>query len=161
VHSLRSGLFRSTADVLDTCASINNQEVVQMATTPSTSNQTSAADTAADKSKSSASSVNRVTLVGRLVAAPELRTTGSGKHVTTVRVATNDRAQAQFHDVVLWSQLAEFASQYLGKGRLVYVEGRIQNRSWQTQDGSTRYKAEIVASRFQALARGGTSEPAA
>lgn len=55
-------------------------------------------------------------------ATPELRETGNGAHVTTVRVATNDREQAEFHDVVLWRQLADFAATYMTKGRLVYVE---------------------------------------
>ena len=62
-------------------------------------------------------SVNQVTLMGRLVATPELRETGSSKHVTTVRVATNGKTHAEFHDVVLWGQLADFATKYLGKGR--------------------------------------------
>ena len=61
----------------------------------------------------------------------------SGKHVTTVRVATNGKSHAEFHDVVLWGQLADFACQYLGKGRLVYIEGRLQSRQWQANDGST------------------------
>ena len=96
-------------------------------------------------------SVNQVTLIGRLVAAPELRATASGKYVTTARVATNGRTGAEFHDVVLWGQLAEFACQYLGKGRLVYVEGRLQSRQWQAADGGTRRTVEIVANRLQAL----------
>ena len=61
-------------------------------------------------------SVNRVILVGRIVATPELRKTGKGIHVTTVRVATNDREQAVFHDVVLWRQHADFAVTYMAKG---------------------------------------------
>ena len=96
-------------------------------------------------------SVNQVTLIGRLVAAPELRATASGKYVTTARVATNGRTGAEFHDVVLWGQLAEFACQYLGKGRLVYVEGRLRSRQWQAADGGTRRTVEIVANRLQAL----------
>ena len=95
--------------------------------------------------------VNQVTLIGRLVAAPELRETGSGKHVTTVRIATNGKSHAEFHDVVLWGQLADFATSYLGKGRLVYVEGRLQSRQWQATDGTTRRSVEIVANRLQAL----------
>lgn len=63
-------------------------------------------------------SVIQVTLIGRLVATPELRETGSGKAVTTIRVATNGNSHAEFHDVVLWGQLARFACSYLGKGRL-------------------------------------------
>ncbi|MDA8315795.1 MAG: single-stranded DNA-binding protein, partial [Actinomycetota bacterium] len=108
------------------------------------------------------SSVNQVTLIGRLVAAPELRETASGKHVTTARVATNGRNQTEFHDVVLWGQLAGFATSYLAKGRLVYVEGRLQSRQWQAADGSTRRTVEIVASRLQALSPKSASEaPAA
>lgn len=101
--------------------------------------------------KSRGDSVNQVTLIGRLVATPELRETGSGKSVTTIRVATNGKSHAEFHDVVLWGQLASFACQYLGKGRLVYIEGRLQSRQWKGTDGSTRRSVEIVANRLQAL----------
>lgn len=59
---------------------------------------------------------------------PVLRTTASGISVTTVRLATNDRDQPEFHDIVLWRQLAEFAARYMTKGRLAYVEGRVQAR---------------------------------
>ncbi|MHB8290660.1 MAG: single-stranded DNA-binding protein [Acidimicrobiales bacterium] len=107
-------------------------------------------------------SVNQVTLIGRLVAAPELRETASGKHVTTVRVATNGKSHSEFHDVVLWGQLAEFACQYLGKGRLVYIEGRLQSRQWQATDGTTRRTVDIVANRLQALpAKSAPAAPAA
>jgi len=108
-------------------------------------------DQTAAAAKSRGDSVNQVTLIGRLVAAPEMRETASGKHVTTVRIATNGKSHAEFHDVVLWGQLADFACQYLGKGRLVYVEGRLQSRQWQATDGSTRRTVEIVANRLQAL----------
>lgn len=107
-------------------------------------------DTPATKS-SRATSVNRVTLIGRLVADPELRTTASGISVTTVRLATNDREQPEFHDIVLWRQLAEFASEYMTKGRLAYVEGRLQARVWEAADGTRRRTVEVVAERFQAL----------
>ena len=84
------------------------------------SNQTASQQAApADTKKSRGDSVNQVILNGRLVAAPELRETASGKHVTTDRIATNGRKNAEFHDVVLWAQLADFATTYLGKGRLV------------------------------------------
>jgi len=116
--------------------------------------------TAAPATTSRRDSVNQVILVGRLVANAELRETASGKHVTTVRVATNGRTGAEFHDVVLWGQLADFACQHLGKGRLVYVEGRLQSRQWQAADGSTRRTTEVVASRLQALA-GKSAAPAA
>jgi single-strand DNA-binding protein len=95
--------------------------------------------------------VNRVILVGRLVATPELRETANGIHVTTVRVATNDREQAEFHDVVLWRQQADFAVTYLTKGRQVYVEGRLQGRSWEAADGTQRRTVEVVADTLRAL----------
>jgi len=106
-------------------------------------------------------SVNKVTLVGRLVAAPEMRTTGSGLHVTTVRVVTNDRETPEFHDVVLWRQLADFAVGYMAKGRLVYVEGRLQSRTWEAADGTKRRTVEVVADRFQALSSRRPEETAA
>jgi single-strand DNA-binding protein len=121
-------------------------------TTKTTTSQASTAGARGD-------SVNQVTLIGRLVAAPELRHTASGKSVTTVRVATNGKSHAEFHDVVLWGQLANFACQYLGKGRLVYIEGRLKSRQWQATDGSTRRAVEIVANRLQALSS--KSAPAA
>lgn len=101
--------------------------------------------------RSRSTSVNRVILVGRLVANPEIRETANGIHVTTVRIATNDREQAEFHDVVLWRQLADFAAGYMTKGRLVYIEGRLQGRTWEATDGSQRRSVEIVADRFQSL----------
>jgi len=104
-----------------------------------------------DERQSRGDSVNQVTLIGRLVAAPELRETASGKHVTTVRVATNGKSHAEFHSVVLCGQLADFATSYLGKGRPVYVEGRLQTRQWQANDGTTRRTVEIIANRLQAL----------
>ena len=107
-------------------------------------------------------SVNQVTLIGRLVATPELRKTASGKSVTTVRIATNGKRHAELHDVVLWGQLADFACQCLGKGRLVYIEGRLQSRQWQATDGSTRRTIEITANRLQALsAKSAPAAPAA
>ena len=121
--------------------------------TNSTTNQTASAAT-----QSRGDSVNQATLIGRVVAAPDLRETASGKHVTTVRIATNGTSHAEFHDVVLWGQLADFATSYLGKGRLVYVEGRLQSRQWQAQDRSTRRTVEIVANRLQALTSKSASE---
>ena len=117
---------------------------------------------ATDERQSRGDSVNQVTLIGRIVVAPDLGTTASGKHVTTVRVATNSKSHAEFHDVVLWGQLADFATSYLGKGRLVYVEGRLQSRTWQASDGSSRRNVEIIANRLQALSSKSASEaPAA
>jgi len=97
-------------------------------------------------------SLNRVQLVGRLAAQPELRFTPNGKAVTTLRLATNDRSgAADFHDVIAWGQDAEFAAQYLAKGRLVFVQGRLHSRSWTAQDGTPRRTVEVVAEELQAL----------
>ena len=115
------------------------------------SSTTATAEMKTPKKQTRGASVNRVILTGRLVATPELRTTGSGLHVTTVRIVTNDREQPEFHDVVLWRQMADFATKYMAKGRLAYVEGRLQSRSWEAVDGSKRRTVEVVADRFQAL----------
>ena len=130
-----------------------------MRSNKSTSSTKSGASPAEQKTRGD--SVNQVTLIGRLVATPELRETSSGKHVTTVRVATNGKTHAEFHDVVLWGQLADFATTHLGKGRQVYVEGRLRCRQWQATDGSTRRTVEIVANRLQALSKSAEAVPAA
>jgi len=97
--------------------------------------------------------LNKVQVIGRITQDIELRQTPNGQSVTTIAVATNrswkdangmKQEQAEFHNVVLWAKLAEIASQYLAKGRRVYIEGRLQTRSWEAQDGSKRYKTEIV-----------------
>ena len=100
--------------------------------------------------------VNQITLIGRLVAAPDPRETPSGKHVTTARIAVQAGSHPDFFDVVLWGQMADFATRYLTKGRLVYVAGRLSSRQWQATDGSTRRTVEIVANRLQALSRKST-----
>ena len=125
-----------------------------MATKTSTRSTKSTAETTETKRSSKGTSVNRVILVGRVVATPELRTTGSGISVTTIRIATNDRGVPEFHDVVLWRQQAEFAAKYMAKGRLAYVEGRLQSRTWEAADGSKRRTVEVVADPFQALSAG-------
>jgi len=130
-------------------------------TKQSTTTKTSTEKPETTQQSSRSNSVNQVTLVGRLVADPQLRETGTGKHVTTVRIATNNGASAEFHNVVLWGQLADFATNYLTKGRLVYVAGRLQTRAWTAADGSTRYSVEIVANRLQALSSKSAEAPAA
>lgn len=99
-------------------------------------------------------SVNKAILVGNLGADPDIRTTPSGTRVATLSVATNrrwvDRSGATqektaWHRVVAWTNLAEIAEKYLRKGDRVYVEGRIEYRQWQGQDGQTRYMTEIIA----------------
>ena len=103
--------------------------------------------------------LNKVYLIGRLASDPEFRTTPSGQEVATLRIATNrvwnDRASGQrneateFHSVVVWGRLAQIANQYLNKGSLTMIEGRLQTRSWQGQDGVKRYRTEIVAENLQ------------
>ena len=112
-----------------------------------------------------AGSLNRVMLIGRLTRDPELRYTPSGTAVCDLAIATNRygsdasgerKEYTDYHDVVVWNQgnrkLAELCSQYLQKGRLVYVEGRLQTRSWDdTQSGQKRYKTEVNANDVQFL----------
>lgn len=110
--------------------------------------------------------MNVVALVGRVVADPELRYTPSGIAVTTFRIAVNRRfksesgeQEADFFDVVAWRQSAEYASNYLTKGRLIAVEGRLQQRSWVQQDGQKRSKIEVVADNLQGLDRPQGAQP--
>jgi single-strand DNA-binding protein len=109
------------------------------------------------------SSINRVFILGNLGADPELRYTPSQMPVCTLRVATNERRkgpdgqpieQTEWHSIVVWGKSAENCNQYLAKGRTVLVEGRLQTRKWQDQDGKDRYKTEIVASNVQFIGRG-------
>lgn len=103
--------------------------------------------------------INRIVLVGRLTADPELRYTPSGKAVASFRIAVDRRANSQgeketdFIPVVVWEKSAEFASNYLSKGRLVAVDGRLQIRSWVAQDGTRRQTAEVVADNLRGLDR--------
>lgn len=104
--------------------------------------------------------VNKVILVGRLCTDPELKYTPSGVAVANFRIAVDrpfanaqGERETDFIDVVAWRQSAEFVNSYLGKGRLVMVEGRLQVRQWQTQDGQRRRSAEVVADNVRALDR--------
>ncbi|MBR2743157.1 MAG: single-stranded DNA-binding protein [Clostridia bacterium] len=96
--------------------------------------------------------MNKVILMGRLTADPELRTTPTGVSVTTIRIAVNrrfarqgDPVTADFFDVVCWRQTAEFVSRYFTKGRQIAVVGSLQTRSWTDQNGGKRYATEVVA----------------
>lgn len=100
-----------------------------------------------------AKSLNRVQLIGNLTRDPELRYTPSGTAVCTFSIATNRswkmengerRDETEFHRVVAWGKLAEICSQFLTKGRKVYVEGRLTTRTWQGQDGSQRSTTEVI-----------------
>ncbi|MDO8743364.1 MAG: single-stranded DNA-binding protein [Candidatus Azambacteria bacterium] len=103
--------------------------------------------------------LNKVFILGNLTRDPELRQTATGQNVATFSVATNrawtDRSgvkqtQVEFHNVVLWGRLAEIAHQYLAKGRLVFIEGRMNTRAWQDQQtGQKRNRTEIVAETMQ------------
>jgi single-strand DNA-binding protein len=104
--------------------------------------------------------LNRVELIGRLAADPELRSTSSGVAVARLRVATNATDTVEYHDVVVWRQVAEFAAQFLSTGRLVFVEGRLHSRSWEGQDGTRRRTTEVIASSLQALSPRGTDAEA-
>ena len=112
--------------------------------------------------------MNAVVMIGRLVADPELRYTGSGKAVATMNIAV-DRAfkghdgqkQTDFFAVVAWGKIAENCANYLSKGRLVGIRGSIQNRSYDAQDGSKRYVTEIIADEVQFLERAQSAAPEA
>lgn len=102
--------------------------------------------------------VNKAIIVGRLGRDPEVRYTPDGTAVANFSVATSEqwtdkasgekRENTEWHNIVVWRRLAEICGEYLSKGREVYVEGKLQTRSWE-QDGVTRYKTEIVASTVQ------------
>lgn len=110
-----------------------------------------------------AGSLNKVMLIGRLGQDPKLSYTTSGQAVCNFTMATDegyrdrqsgDRVErTEWHRVVCWRNQAEFAANYLAKGRLVYVEGKLQTRKWQDQNGQDRYTTEIVANTVQGLDR--------
>ena len=103
-------------------------------------------------------SVNKVILVGNLGKDPELRYTASGAAVVTFSLATTDRfkdkdgnQKTEWHNIVAWRQLAEICGKYLHKGKQVYIEGRIQYRTYDDRDGNKRYITEVVADQMQML----------
>jgi single-strand DNA-binding protein len=108
--------------------------------------------------------VNKVILVGNLGSDPEVRTTPGGQRVANFRLATsrswnNQEGQRQekteWHSIVAWGKTADIVERYLQKGKQVYVEGRLETRSWQDKDGQTRYKTEIICESMQMLGRPG------
>ena len=113
-------------------------------------------------------SVNKVILVGRLGRDPETRFTGGGQAVANFSVATDEtykdkngerQKRTEWHKIVVWGKQAEIAQQYLQKGSLIFIEGRIQSREWQDKEGQKRTSFEIVASNFRML--GGRADGAA
>jgi len=112
-------------------------------------------------------SVNKVILVGNLGKDPELRYTPSGAAVTTFTLATTERFKGrdgqmqdktEWHNIVAWRQLAEICGKFLHKGKQVYIEGKIQTRSYDDRDGNKRWITEIVADQMQMLGRAGEGE---
>lgn len=106
--------------------------------------------------------LNKAMIIGNLTRDPEMRTTTSGQNVATFSVATNriwtnpsgQRQEAvEYHNVVAWGKLAEICHQFLGKGRKVYIEGRLQTREWVGQDGAKRNRTEIVTENMIMLDR--------
>jgi len=106
------------------------------------------------------SGVNKVILIGRLGADPEIRYTPSGAPVATFRIATSEirtnkdgqrEERTEWHRVVAWRKLAEISSEYLSKGKQVYIEGKLQTRSWEDREGRRRWTTEIVATNMQML----------
>jgi single-strand DNA-binding protein len=102
--------------------------------------------------------LNKVILIGRLTRDPETRALPSGQSVTSFGLATdrffNDKSgqkqqQTEFHNIVLFGKLADIASQYLNKGSLVLIEGRLQTRTWQDSSGNQRSRTEIIGERIQ------------
>jgi single-strand DNA-binding protein len=99
-------------------------------------------------------SLNKVQLIGNTTAAPEVRETPNGQKVANFSIATNrswkdaagmKQEQTEFHNIVVWGRLAEIVEQYVGKGKKIYIEGRLQTRNWEDQAGQKRYKTEVVA----------------
>ena len=104
--------------------------------------------------------LNKVMLIGRLGQDPEIRYTQSGSSVANVTIATNDywtdkqggkQERTEWHSLVLWGKLADLAQSYLKKGSQVYVEGRLQTRDWEDQQGQKHYKTEVVVTTMQFL----------
>lgn len=102
--------------------------------------------------------LNKVFLIGNLTADPELRTTPGGQSVMEVRVATNRtwtdktgarQEQAEFHSVIIWGRQAEIVKQFLTKGSSIFIEGRLQTRSWDDKQGVKHWKTEVVCERMQ------------
>jgi single-strand DNA-binding protein len=109
-------------------------------------------------------SLNRAQLIGNLTRDPEVRQTSGGKSVCNFGIATNSRwtdasgqvqEKVEFHNIVVWGKLADICAQYVKKGSKIFVEGRIQSREWQGEDGVKRYRTEIVADNMIMLDRKG------
>lgn len=110
--------------------------------------------------------LNKVMLIGNVTRDPEARTTPSGVSVVSLGLATNfswkdqqgtQQKRAEFHNIVAWRKLADIISQYVKKGSRIYIEGRLQTRSWDDQSGTKRYRTEVVADNLILLDRKGAT----
>jgi single-strand DNA-binding protein len=111
--------------------------------------------------------LNKALLIGRLTRDPESRTLPSGQNVSNFGLATNrvwtnenreKQEQTEFHNIVAFGKLADICNQYLTKGSLILIEGRIQTRSWQDQSGGTKYRTEVVVEKLQMGPKSGGSK---
>ena len=105
------------------------------------------------RSQSRGPALNQVTLLGRLTADPDLRYRPDGKPVTELRVATNERQEPEYHDVVSYDRSASAVAEYCRRGSLVLVTGRLHGQSWKAQDGSPRRRVVVIAESVQFLSR--------
>lgn len=112
-------------------------------------------------------SLNEATIIGNLTADPQLRTTTNGTTVVSFSIATNrsytdssgnTQESAEFHNIVAFGKVAEICNQLLQKGSLVFIRGRLQTRKWDSEDGHTNYRTEIVVDDMKLLARGKNSD---
>lgn len=110
--------------------------------------------------------LNRAQLIGNVTRDPDVRTTASGQSVCSFGIATNAQwtdaqgtrqTRTEFHNVVAWAKLAEICQQYLTKGKKIFLEGRLQTREWEAQDGQKRMRTEIIAENMIMLDRGGAA----
>ena len=110
------------------------------------------------------SGINKVIIVGRLGGDPEVKSVGQGSMVCRMNVATSEnwtdkqgqrQERTEWHRVVVWGKLAEICGKHLSKGRQVYIEGRLQTRQWDDQQGQKRYTTEVVANTVQFLGASG------
>ncbi len=115
-------------------------------------------------------SLNKAMIIGNVTRDPEVRTTPSGQTVANFGVATNRRwkdqttgdfkEQAEFHNIVAWGRLAETIQQYVKKGGRIYIEGRMQTRSWDDQTGAKKSRTEVIAEQMILLDRAGAAQSA-
>lgn len=111
--------------------------------------------------------LNKAMIIGNLTRDPETRTTPQGTNVTSFSVATNyvwndangnRQEKVEYHNIVAWRKLGEICAQYLTKGSKVYIEGRLQTRSWDDQQGNKKYRTEIIAENMIMLDRPGNNQ---